>query len=77
MYVPSALLGKEKKILMTLFMMIDNNNCELPMAVADSKSELARMLGIKQSTITRNMASARKGICRAKYIEIECEDDDD
>jgi len=61
---------------MTLYMKIDPNYYELPLAVADSIQELAEILGIRKNTISRNMSAAKSGLCKARYIKVVCEDEE-
>ena len=57
---------------MTLYMKVTKDEYELPVAVADSKKELARMVGRDVSGIYRTFAEGRKSC----YVEVEIEDDD-
>ena len=45
----------------TIWMMVTNDKYELPLAVADSRSELARLVGIKVNGIQKAMQRERQG----------------
>lgn len=63
---------------MTLYMKISNDKYELPLAVADSPSELAAMLGLQKSSMWSIFSKLRKGVSRYKsYLIVEVDDDDD
>ena len=62
---------------MTVWLATTDDKYELPIAVADSSSELARMLGIPVGTIFKRMYRYKQGKAkRALYhkIEIDMED---
>lgn len=56
---------------MTLYLKVTKDKYELPVAVADSKKELARMLGRYESGIYRAFKEGRESC----YVEVEVEDD--
>lgn len=56
---------------MTLFMKVTHDEYELPVAVADSKKELARMVGRDVSGIYRAFKEGRKSC----YVEVEVDDE--
>ena len=58
---------------MTLYIKVTKDRYELPMAVAESKSELARMLGVAPSSITHSMHGPWG---RKVYVEVEVDDDE-
>ncbi len=51
---------------MTLWMKVTRDKFELPLAVADTKEELAKMLGLKRINFHGG---------RSSYIKIECPDE--
>lgn len=59
-----------------LYMKVTNDKYELPVAIADSAAELARMVGVKAQTV-------QSCICRMKsgkncgYYKIVVEDDEE
>lgn len=55
---------------MTLYLRVTNDEYELPMAVADSPSELAIMLGLKRQTLWSIFSRIRKGEYRYKIYQI-------
>lgn len=56
--------------MMTLYLRVTNDEYELPMAVADSPSELAIMLGLKRQTLWSIFSRIRKGEYRYKIYQI-------
>ena len=62
---------------MMLWMEVTQDELELPLAVARSAAELARIRGAKRNTITALAGRWVKGQCkRSKYVRAEVEDDD-
>lgn len=55
---------------MTLYIKVTNDKYELPVAVADSPSELAIMLGLKRQTLWSIFSRVRKGEYRYKIYQI-------
>lgn len=53
-----------------LYLRVTNDKYELPMAVADSPSELAIMLGLKRQTLWSIFSRVRKGEYRYKIYQI-------
>ena len=60
---------------MTLFMKVTRDEYELPMAVAGSKSELARILGVRLSSICHNTRKGEEGYGNRSYVEVEVDDE--
>ena len=56
---------------MTLYMKVTKDKYELPVAVADSKAELADMLGVGRTSVYRAL-KRREG--KSVYIAVEVED---
>lgn len=61
----------------TLWMMVDLNDNELPLAVADSAAELARLAGAREATIRANISNSRRLGYRCRYVKVEVEDDNE
>ena len=62
---------------MTLYMKITRDEYELPLAVAETKAELARMLGIERGKVRSAFAKVKKyGYKHSTYVVVEVEDDD-
>ena len=57
---------------MTLYLKVTKDKYELPVAVADSKKELARILGLYPSGLYRAFRHGQGNSC---YVEVEVEDD--
>lgn len=55
----------------TVYMMISHDEYELPLAVADTIRELARMLGKNPNTISSIMRHARKKGHWCRYIKVD------
>lgn len=62
---------------MTIWMEVTQDKYELPVAVAASAAELARIRGVKQNTVVSAAWRARLGkYKRSKYVSVEVEDDE-
>ena len=61
---------------MTLFLMVTDDEYELPLAVADSAAELARITGKRENTIYSAICHAKKGDRKSIYHKIEIMDED-
>lgn len=64
---------------MTLWICVSNDKYELPIAVADTAAELARMLGVKHNTIlsaTCNADAGRTKWCKYKKVVIDDDETD-
>jgi hypothetical protein len=55
----------------TLYLKVTKDKYELPVAIADSKAELADMLGVDRTSVYRGL-KRRKG--ESVYIAVEVED---
>ena len=60
---------------MTLYMKVTRDEYELPVAVAETKAELARMLGIKREHVRTAFSHAKK-FKNPTYVVVEVEDED-
>ena len=58
-------------------MKVDLKNNEEPLIVVNYKSELARLCGVKESTISQSMSRAKKHGWRCCYIKVKVEDEED
>ena len=59
---------------MTLYMKVTRDEYELPVSVAETKAELARMLGIKREHVMTAFSHAKK-YKNPTYVVVEVEDD--
>lgn len=59
---------------MKLFLEVTKDEYELPVAVAGSAAELARMLGVSTSCICHSINDEHK--CKHKYIKVEIDDEE-
>lgn len=63
--------GKER-----LYMAVTRDRLSLPLAVAESAGELARLRGVKRENILCSISRWKKGTVRCPgYIVVEVEDD--
>jgi DNA-binding CsgD family transcriptional regulator len=62
---------------MIIWMKVTNDEYELPIAIADSRSKLARKLGIKPNTIATAIHRAKKDGSRQQFVEVVIDDDDE
>lgn len=61
---------------MKLYMMVTNDEYELPLAVAASAQELARLVGEKTpNNILSTISKAEKLGSRSKYVRVTIEED--
>ena len=61
---------------MKLYIAVTHDEYELPIAVADSATALARMLGIQPNAIHKQMHFARTGKRKwCQYREVEVDDE--
>ena len=58
---------------MTIFMRVTDDEFELPVAVADSKSELARLVGVDPSSVWHALHHGWK---KSSYVAVEVDDDE-
>lgn len=58
-----------------LYMLITKDELELPLAVADSPSELSRMIGVSSNTIKSSISHAKRKGKWCRYIKVKVEDD--
>lgn len=56
---------------MVVYMEVTKDELELPVAVADTIAELARMTGTRANNISSSMSHARKNGWQCPYIEVE------
>ena len=59
---------------MTLYLKVTRDKYKLPVAVAETKAELARMLGIKRDHVRSAFSHAKK-YKNPTYVVVEVEDD--
>ena len=62
---------------MTFYIAVTPDEYELPMAVAETIEELARMIGASNSTIRSHLYKVKSGIVKKpRYEKVVIEDDD-
>ena len=60
---------------MKLYIKVTSDEYELPIAVADSKRELAKMVGVRPRSVNDALYSAKKRGGTSAYKEVEIEDE--
>lgn len=60
---------------MKLYVKVSEDDLELPEAVAESRAELARMLGYSKNYAYTCMERAKKNGTKPKVVEVEIEDE--
>lgn len=58
-----------------IYMAVTRDKFSLPLAVADSRKELAKMRGVAPNTISKEIRRGEKGMCSG-YVKVEVGDDD-
>ena len=58
---------------MALYLKVTKDRYELPVAIADSKAELADMLGVDRTSVYKGLKH-HKGM--SMYVKVEVEDDE-
>ena len=66
-------MAKRWKI-MTIWMMVSSDELELPLAVASSRAELARIIGIPANNIASAISHAKKRGHKSQYVKVEIEE---
>lgn len=61
---------------MTLYMKITRDKYELPLAVADSPRELAKLLGVHKAAIYHSIKKQEMPGRRKSYIAVDIKDDE-
>lgn len=68
----------EKRKNKVIYMAVDDSELELPIAVADSPAELAKMLGLKRNTISAEICRFKSGKTQGRkkqtFFKIEIDD---
>lgn len=62
---------------MTLWMCVSMDKYELPIVVADTSTELARMCGVAKGTAASSIHYAKVSGHRSRYVKVEIEEDDE
>lgn len=58
-----------------LWLLVSQDEYELPLAVADSATELARMVGTTQNNISSTITHQAERGAKSKYIKVKVIDD--
>lgn len=61
---------------MTLYMMVTKDELELPLAVADTVTELSKMVGIKENSIFNIMRRAQKEGRKCAYVRVKIDEEE-
>lgn len=62
---------------MKLYLKVTDDQYELPVAVAETQGELARMCGVSKATITSSLSHQRHGRWQSHYKEVKVEDEEE
>ena len=62
---------QDGKKLTPLWLMVTKDKYQLPLAVADTSVELAKMVGVKPSTIIKSVTHRRKSRYIRIYVDLE------
>lgn len=57
-----------------IYMKITKDEYELPLAVASTAEELAKICGTTRNAITSSISKAKVGIIRPRYVRVIIED---
>lgn len=61
---------------MKLYMKVTNDEYELPLAVADTQEELAKLLGVSRTAVSKALTHQKSHVySTSSYKEIEVDDD--
>ena len=60
---------------MIIYMAVELDEYELPYAIADSREELASILGVSKSAISVGLSQEKTGRQRSRYKKVEVEDE--
>ena len=66
-------MGKKLK---TVYMKVTMDEFELPVAIADSAVELAKMVGVKPNTVLKSIYYSKKHGWKSRYKRIEITEDE-
>ena len=61
----------KKQGLTPLYLLVTKDKYQLPLAVADSADELARIVGVRQSTIIKSITQRKKSQYIRIYVDLE------
>lgn len=59
-----------------IYMLVTKDQYELPLAVASSKWELGKMLGVSPLTIANSIARSRRDGHKSKYVRVDFPNND-
>lgn len=62
---------------MKVYMRVTDDEYELPVAIADTQADLARMVGVGTNTVCSALYKVRKWGQRSVYKEVEIDDEMD
>lgn len=60
-----------------VFMLVSEDELELPLCVEDSVELLARRVGTSKNCISSTMSKARKAKKRCRYVKVQIDDKDE
>lgn len=62
---------------MKVYMRVTDDEYELPVAIADTQTELARMLGVNANTVISALSKVRRTGSKSVYKEVQIDDEMD
>lgn len=63
-----VMMENKKKV---LYMLVTNDEYELPLAVADNLAEIAKIAGIKKYSVAQQISAAIRKKRRCRYVRVE------
>lgn len=61
---------------MTVWILVTRDEFELPVAIADTAKELARICGVSNRTVISGALRSKSGkVKKSRYIKVEIDDD--
>lgn len=61
---------------MTVWILVTKDEFELPVAIADTAKELARICGVSNRTVISGALRSKSGkVKKSRYIKVEIDDD--
>lgn len=61
---------------MTVWMLVTKDKYELPVIIAETSTELARMCGVNNRTVISGALRSKSGkVKKSRYIKVEIDDD--
>lgn len=62
---------------MIIYMYVEKDEYELPLAIADSPKELAEICGVTRASVSSGVCHDSKGRCNSRFKRVIVEDNDE